>query len=111
MKEDLQVSCSWNCSRSCCSIAKERLILSSTDCPANKKAVVKDYVASTQGKLTLHFLLGYAPVLNPDELVRSHVKRTGVARRSLQKGRKAEPENSRAAFANWPGRKPRTLLL
>jgi transposase len=43
--------------------------------PAHKKAVVKDYVASTQGKLTLHFLPGYAPDLNPDELVRSHVKR------------------------------------
>ena len=37
--------------------------------PAHKKAVVKDYVASTQGKLTLHFLPGYAPDLNPDELV------------------------------------------
>jgi len=47
--------------------------------PAHKKAVVKDYVASTQGKLTLHFLPGYAPDLNPDELVWSHVKRTGVA--------------------------------
>jgi transposase len=37
--------------------------------PAHKKTVVKDYVASTQGKLTLHFLPGYAPDLNPDELV------------------------------------------
>jgi len=54
--------------------------------PAHKKAVVKDYVASTQGKLTLHFLPGYAPDLNPDELVWSHVKRTGVAQRPLQKG-------------------------
>jgi transposase len=59
--------------------------------PAHKKAVVKDYVASTQGKLTLHFLPGYAPDLNPDELVWSHVKRTGVARRPLQKGEKLGP--------------------
>ena len=35
----------------------------------------------TEGKLTLHFLPGYAPDLNPDELVWSHVMRTGPARR------------------------------
>lgn len=29
--------------------------------PAQKKAIVKEYVASTQGKLTLHFLPRYAP--------------------------------------------------
>ncbi|SIT48261.1 conserved hypothetical protein [Paraburkholderia piptadeniae] len=38
--------------------------------------------------MTLHFLPGYAPDLNPDELVWSHVKRTGVARRPLQSGEK-----------------------
>lgn len=54
--------------------------------PAHKKAVVKDYVQSIDGKLTLHFLPGYAPDLNPDELVWSHVKRTGTARHPLQKG-------------------------
>lgn len=37
--------------------------------PAHKKAVAKEYVASTAGKLTLHFLPGSAPDLNPDELV------------------------------------------
>jgi len=54
--------------------------------PAHKKAAVKDYVASTAGKLTLHFLPGYAPDLNPDELVWSHAKRTGVARSPLRAG-------------------------
>jgi transposase len=54
--------------------------------PAHKKAAVRDYVKSTRGKLTLHFLPGYAPELNPDELVWSHAKRTGNARRPLQKG-------------------------
>lgn len=58
--------------------------------PAHKKACVRKYVESTNGKLTLHFLPGYAPDLNPDELVWSHVKRTGVARRPLQKGEKLE---------------------
>jgi len=56
--------------------------------PAHKRAIVRDYVASTQGRLSLHFLPGYAPELNPDELVWSHVKRTGTARRPLQKGEK-----------------------
>jgi len=56
--------------------------------PAHKRAIVRDYVAATAGKLTLHFLPGYAPDLNPDELVWSHVKRTGTARRPLQQGEK-----------------------
>jgi transposase len=56
--------------------------------PAHKTALVKAYVASTNGRLTLHFLPGYAPELNPDELVWSHVKRTGVARTPLRKGEK-----------------------
>ena len=54
--------------------------------PAHKTALVKSYAASTNGMLTLHFLPGYAPELNPDELVWSHVKRTGVARAPLRRG-------------------------
>jgi transposase len=56
--------------------------------PAHKRSIVSEHVASTEGRLTLHFLPGYAPDLNPDELVWSHVKRTGAARRPLQKGEK-----------------------
>ncbi len=56
--------------------------------PAHKTMLVKNYVASTSGLLTLHFLPGYAPDLNPDELVWSHMKRTGVARAPLRKGKK-----------------------
>jgi len=56
--------------------------------PAHKTAVVKKYVASTRGRLTLHFLPGYSPDLNPDEAVWSHVKRTGVARAPLRRGEK-----------------------
>jgi transposase len=54
--------------------------------PAHKTKLVTAYVESTNGMLTLHFLPGYAPELNPDELVWSHVKRTGVARAPLRKG-------------------------
>jgi transposase len=56
--------------------------------PAHKTALVKSYVTSTNGMLTLHFLPGYAPELNPDELVWSHMKRTGVARAPLRRGEK-----------------------
>lgn len=41
-----------------------------------------------KGRLTLHFLPGYAPDLNPDELVWSYAKRTGVARSPLRAGEK-----------------------
>ena len=58
--------------------------------PAHKNAGVKKYVSETDGRLTLHFLPGYAPDLNPDELVWSHAKRTGVARRPLMKGEKLQ---------------------
>ena len=58
--------------------------------PAHKNGCVGDYVAATKGRLTLHFLPGYAPDLNPDELVWSHAKRTGNARRPLQKGEKLD---------------------
>jgi transposase len=56
--------------------------------PAHKTALAKEYVASKNGRLTLHFLPGYAPELNPDELVWSHMKRTGVARTPLRRGEK-----------------------
>lgn len=54
--------------------------------PAHKAKIVQDYVASTDGKLEFHFLPGYAPELNPDEMVWSHMKRTGTARSPLAKG-------------------------
>jgi len=46
--------------------------------------LVRDYVESTEGKLSLHYLPGYAAELNSDELAWSHVKRTGTVRRPLQ---------------------------
>ena len=52
----------------------------------HKAKVVTEYVASTAGRLELHYLPGYAPELNPDELVWNYMKRTGTARRPLGKG-------------------------
>ena len=75
--------------------------------PAHKTASVGKYVTSTNGKLTLHVLPGYAPDLNPDELVWSHVKRTGVARSPLRAGEKLELIDVRGqderAIASIPG--------
>jgi transposase len=51
--------------------------------PAHKAKVVRDYVDATDGKLKMYFLPGYAPELNPDELVWSHMKRTGTSKRPL----------------------------
>ena len=54
--------------------------------PAHQTLAGKEYVAGLAGRLTVHYLPGYAPALNPDELGWSHAKRTGNARRPLQKG-------------------------
>jgi transposase len=58
--------------------------------PAHKKLNVRQYIESTNGKLTMHVLPGYAPDLNPDELVWRYVKRTGVARNPLRAAEKLE---------------------
>jgi transposase len=41
--------------------------------------VVRDYVASTAGRIQLHFLPGYAPELNPVEFLWSWLKRHALA--------------------------------
>lgn len=58
--------------------------------PAHKSAAVRDYVDSLHSKLTLHFLPGYAPELNPNELAWSYSKRTDRAQQPLRAGEKLE---------------------
>jgi transposase len=72
--------------------------------PAHKTKAVKDYIQSSKGRLTLHFLPGYAPELNPDEHVWSYVKRTGVARTPLRAGERLRDkiEAQLAAIRNAP---------
>ena len=65
---------------------KKPLTLILDSLPAHKGPVVRNYVDSLQGKLQLHYLPGYAPELNPDELVWNHMKRTGTAKQPLRKG-------------------------
>jgi transposase len=65
---------------------KKPLFLVLDSLPAHKAKIVRNYVASTNGKLELHFLPGYAPELNPDELVWNYMKRTGTAKSPLVAG-------------------------
>jgi transposase len=53
--------------------------------PAHKANIVKQYVQSLKGRLELHFLPPYAPDLNPDEFVWSHMKSNGVSKKPLKK--------------------------
>ena len=53
--------------------------------PAHQAKVVAKYVQSTKGRLELHFLPTYAPDLNPDEFVWSHLKQNGTSKKPLRK--------------------------
>lgn len=53
--------------------------------PAHKANIVKQYVQFLKGRLELHFLPPYAPDLNPDEFVWSHMKTNGVSKKPLKK--------------------------
>lgn len=53
--------------------------------PAHKAKSVANYVQSTKGRLELHFLPPYAPDLNPDEFVWSHLKQNGTSKKPLRK--------------------------
>jgi transposase len=48
--------------------------------PVHRSRVVKEFVASTDGRLKLFFLPSYSPALNPDEWVWKNVKHDRVGR-------------------------------
>jgi transposase len=51
--------------------------------PCHKAKATKEFVASTQGRLTLYLLPGYSPQLNPDEWVWKNVKHDRIGRGSV----------------------------
>ena len=59
--------------------------------PAHKGPKVRAYTESLNGKLQLHYVPGYAPELNPDERVWSHMKRTGTSKKPLQRDEQLQP--------------------
>ena len=52
--------------------------------PVHKANKVKAYVASLNGKLTLHLLPPYAPDINPDELVWNQMRHMGTSKKPLK---------------------------
>lgn len=63
----------------------EKVVLVMDGHPAHKAKTVQRYVASLKGQLELYALPAYAPDLNPDEFVWSHMKSNGVSKKPLQK--------------------------
>ncbi len=53
--------------------------------PSHTAKAVERYVKSLAGRLELHRLPSYAPDLNPDEYVWSHMKKNGVSKKPLKK--------------------------
>ena len=53
------------------------------DLPAHRKAMVRKYVESTDGRLSLHFLPGHAPAMTGDEAARSGIGRTDDRSRAI----------------------------
>jgi transposase len=53
--------------------------------PAHRAKMINKYIESTNGKLELHFLPGYAPELNPDEFVWGNLRAKGTSKKPLKK--------------------------
>jgi transposase len=64
---------------------QEKIFLVVDGHPAHKANVVSDYVGLLGGRLELHPLPAYAPDLNPDEFVWSHMKNNGVSKKPLKR--------------------------
>jgi transposase len=52
--------------------------------PTHRSKVVKEFVASTRGRLRLFYLPGYSPELNPDEWVWKNVKADRIGRAGIK---------------------------
>jgi transposase len=52
--------------------------------PVHRASEVRKFVAATEGRLRLFYLPSYAPDLNPDELVGSHLKHHRVGRFAIK---------------------------
>ena len=72
--------------------------------PAHKANLVNDYVGSLEGRLELHPFPAYAPDLNPDEFVWSHMKKNVVSKKPLKKNESLKArieEDLNALKTNW----------
>ena len=62
--------------------------------PTHRSKLVKEFVASTDGKLRLFVLPAYSPQLNPDEWVWTNVKHDRVGRTSVTGPDDLKPRSS-----------------
>ncbi len=62
---------------------KKKVFLIVDGHPTHRSKKVKEYVASTKGKLGLFYLPGYSPELNPDEFVWNDLKNQVVGRKFI----------------------------
>jgi transposase len=62
---------------------KHKIFLIVDGHPIHRSKKVKEYVASTNGKLELFYLPGYSPELNPDEFVWNDLKNQVVGRKFI----------------------------
>jgi transposase len=63
--------------------AKNKVFLIVDGHPIHRSKKVKEYVASTKGRLGLFYLPGYSPELNPDEFVWNDLKNQVVGRKFI----------------------------
>ena len=67
--------------------------------PTHRSKMTRDFVAETNGALELFYLAPYSPELNPDELVRNHVKNHKVGRKVITTSRELIAEARSALFS------------
>jgi transposase len=82
----------------------EKIFLVVDGHPAHKANLVNEYVGSLEGRLELHPLPAYAPDLNPDEFVWSHMKTNGVSKKPLKRNESLKArieEDLNAIKDNW----------
>jgi len=72
--------------------------------PAHRAKLVARFIQEQRGKLELHFLPGYAPDLNPDEFVWSHLRKLGTSKQPLRRNEslRGRVENDLAAIQAQP---------
>ena len=76
--------------------------------PVHKANRVIDYLVELGGRMEIHPLPAYAPDLNPDEFVWSHMKKNGVSKKPLRKNESLQDRVEQdladiAPIRNWCG--------
>lgn len=88
-------------------LAGRKVVLIVDGHPVHKSRMVKSWVAERNHRLEIHYLPGYSPELNPDELVNQDVKSNAVGRR--RPGSKAEMIKTVRAYLRSTQRQPQIV--